>query len=195
MKVTRTSRVVMSVLVLLSYGVWLSAQQAAAVPVAKLVAEPASVSLRTGESVALKVTALDAAGKPIPDAVVRVNLPRNAGTFADGKVTAFRAGTFTATAVATGAGGTPVQLEIPVTVSWPALAKLEVMAEPGRLYSGITIAHRAVGTHADGSERPGLTPQWQSSDPAVARVDRFGNVTALKAGVRDDQRHGRWHAG
>ena len=41
MKVTRTSRVVMCVLVLLSYGVWLSAQQAAAVPVAKLVAEPA----------------------------------------------------------------------------------------------------------------------------------------------------------
>ena len=53
--------------------------QAAATPVAKLVAEPASLTLRTGESVALKVTAYDAAGKPIPDAVVRVNLPRGAG--------------------------------------------------------------------------------------------------------------------
>ena len=48
-------------------------------PVAKLVAEPASLTVRAGEAVALKVTAYDAAGKPIPDAVVRVNLPRRSG--------------------------------------------------------------------------------------------------------------------
>src|SRR5687767_2245529 len=53
----------------------------AQVPVAKLVAEPASVSMRAGESVALKVTAYDAAGKVIPDATVRVNLPRTTGTY------------------------------------------------------------------------------------------------------------------
>jgi len=160
------------------------AAQAAAVPIAKLVAEPGSISLRAGESVPLKITAYDAAGKPIPDAAVRVNLPRNAGTFTDGKVTAFRAGTFVATAVAAGApGAPPVQVEIPVTVAWPALAKLEIVAEQGRFYSGLTIAHRAIGTHADGSERPGLVLEWRSSDASIAQVDRFGNVTALKAGA------------
>jgi len=169
----------------LSIGHLVAAQvQAPAVPVARLVAEPASISLRAGESVALKVTAYDASGKVIPDALVRVNLPRTAGTFADGKVTAFVAGNFTATAVATGAAGAaPISIDIPVIVAWPALAKLEIAAEPGGLYTGVTLAHTATGTHADGSARPGLAPAWRSSDPAVATVDRFGHVTALKAGA------------
>lgn len=194
MKVTRTARAVMFVIAATaSVGTLVAAQgqagqapgqQASATPVAKLVAEPASLTLRAGESVALKVTALDAAGKPIPDAIVRVNLPRRSGAYADGKVTAFLAGSFVATAVAMGApGAPPVSLDIPVTISWPALAELRIAAEPGRLYTGITIAHVANGKHADGSERPGLAPQWRSSDPSVASVDRFGHVTALKPGT------------
>ena len=163
MKVARTvCHVMLAVGVVVSLGIALSAQggggqaagQAPATPVARLVAEPAKITLRTGESVDLKITAFDAAGKPIPDAFVRVNLPRGAGTYADGKITGFRAGTFTATAVAAGAAGAPpVTLEIPVTISWPALAKLEIAAEPGRLYTGVTLAHRATGAHADGTER------------------------------------------
>ena len=133
------------------------AGQANAVAVVKLVAEPATVTMRAGESLALKVTAFDAAGKPIPDAFVRVNMPRGAASYADGMVTAFRAGTFTATVVATNPVGTPpVTIEIPVTVSWPALAKLEVLVEPGRLYTGVTLAHHLKGSHADGSERQGI---------------------------------------
>ena len=72
---------------MMSLGIALAAQgaggqaagQTAATPVAKLVAEPATVTLRTGEAVDLKITAYDGAGKPIPDAFVRVNLPRGAG--------------------------------------------------------------------------------------------------------------------
>ena len=182
MKLTRTSLSVMCVAAALSIGHLVSAQ-AQAVPVAKLVAEPTSVSLRAGESVALKVTAYDATGKVIPDALVRVNLPRNAGTFADNRVTAFIAGNFTATAVATGAAGAPpITIDIPITVAWPPLATLDITAEPGGLYTGVTLAHTAIGAHADGSPRPGLAPTWRSSDPTIATVDRFGHVTALKAG-------------
>ena len=160
-----------------------AAQTAPVVAVAKLVAEPATLSLRTGESVALKLTAFDASGREIPNAIVRVNLPRGAASFTDGRVNGFRAGNFTATAVATGAPGTPpVTIEIPVTISWPALATLDVTAEPGRLYTGVTLAHTAKGAHADGSERLGLAVDWRSSDPSVATVDRFGFVTALKPG-------------
>ena len=107
------------------------AAQAPATPVAKLVAEPSSLTVRAGEAVALKVTAYDAAGKPIPDAVVRVNLPRRSGIYADGKVTGFLAGSIVATAVAAGGAGTPVTLEIPITISWPALASLQITPEPG----------------------------------------------------------------
>jgi hypothetical protein len=151
--------------------------------VARLVAEPASVTLRAGESVALKVTAFDAAGKPIPDAFVRVNLPRNAAAYTDGKLTAFRAGTFTATAVAADAlGAPPITLDIPVTISWPPLTALEIVADPGQLYAQVTLAHHARGKHADGSERPTIVAEWRSSDPTVATVDRFGYVAARKPG-------------
>jgi len=158
--------------------------QTPATPVAKLVAEPSSVTLRTGESVDLKITAFDAAGKPIPDAFVRVNLPRGAAIYTDGKITAFRAGTYTATVVAAGAmGAPPVTIEIPVTISWPALAKLEITSESGRLYTGVTLAQKATGTHADGSERSPLVAEWRSSDPSIATVDRFGAVTGVKPGT------------
>ncbi len=163
-----------------------SAQQAAptpVVPVAKLVAEPASLTLRTGEAVDFKVTAYDASGKVIPEASagVRVNMPRRSAAFADGKVTAFLAGKFTATAVA-GPPGATVTIEIPVTVTYPAVGTVEIAAEPGKLYAGITLGHSVKVKHADGSERPGATANWRSADPLIARVDRFGNVTGVKPG-------------
>ena len=159
-------------------------QAAQAVPVAKLIAQPATLTMRTGESVDLKIVAYDASGKVIPDAVVRVNFPRRSAVFTDGKVTAFTAGTFTATAVAAGAAGAPpVTIEIPVTVTWPAVASLEITADAGRLYTGVTLGHTLVAKHADGTERTSTVATWRSSDALIASVDRFGNVTALRPGT------------
>ncbi len=193
MKVARSRELLpmVAALVLVVSGTWLAAArqsgqaaQTPVPPVARLVAEPASLSVRTGETVSLKVTAYDAAGREIPGAIVRVNLPRTVGVYTDGQLTAFRAGSFTVTAVAAGPmGAPPVTLEIPVTVTWPVLASIEISAEPGRLYTGVTLAHRARGVHADGSERSGFVASWRSSDPTVAIVDRFGHVTALRPGA------------
>ncbi len=161
----------------------LRAQQPTQPVVARLVAEPARVTMRAGQSVPVKVTAYDAQGKVIPDAQVFVFGPRLAVTYSDGSLKALRAGSFNATAVAAGApGAPPVQLQIPVIASWPPLQKLEIVTEPGQLYTGVMLAHNAKGSHDDGSDRPGLAVTWRTSDSAVATVDRFGNVTALKAG-------------
>lgn len=142
------------------------------------------MTMQAGDSLPFKVTAYDAQGKVIPDAPVRVGGPRMAVSFSDGQVKAFRAGTFTATATAMGAPGSqPVTLDIPVTVTWPALTRLAIAPAPGRLYTGITLAHRAQGFHADNSERKGLVATWRSSNPSVASVDRFGNVTGIKPGT------------
>lgn len=152
-------------------------------PVAKLVAEPARITVKAGESTPLKVTAYDAQGNAIPNARVFVNGPLMAVSVGEGTIKGLKAGSFTAVAVAQGApNAPPVTLEIPVLITWPALAKVEIVPEPGRLFVGVMLAHTARGAHADGSVRPSLTVTWRSSDAAVATVDRFGNVTALKPG-------------
>ena len=155
-----------------------------AVGVVKLVAEPARVTMKAGESIALKVTAYDAQGKVVADAPLRVGGPRGAVQYADGKLKALKAGSFTVVASAfSGRGIDAVTLDIPVQISWPTLTKLEIVAEAGRLYTGTMLAHTVKGAHADGSPRPGITPNWRTSDPTVATVDRFGNVTGIKPGA------------
>ena len=152
-------------------------------PVAKLVAEPARITVKAGETATLKVTAYDAQGNAIPNARVFVNGPLMALSVGEGTIKGLKAGSFTAVAVAQGApNAPPVTLDIPVLITWPALSKLEIVPEPGRLYVGVMLAHTARGSHADGSARPGLTAIWRSTDASVATVDRFGNVTALKPG-------------
>jgi hypothetical protein len=160
------------------------AAQGSPAPVAKLVAEPAKLTLQAGDSVPFKVTAYDAQGRVVPNAVVRVGGPRRSIMFSEGQAKAFQAGTFTATATAPGApGAAPVTLEIPVTVTWPALSRLEIVPGRGRLYTRVTLPHSAKGYLASGTERKDLVVRWTSSDPAIARVDRFGNVTGLKPGA------------
>lgn len=184
MNVARCIRVVtatLSTTLALSSG--LHAQYTAGV--ARLVAEPARVTMKAGESVALKVTAFDSAGKVIADAPVRIGGPRESVRYADGRLTALRAGSVSVVATAfTGRGIGAVTVEIPVTISWPALTKLEIVAtDASRLYVGTMLPHAVKGSHADGSVRPGLASTWRSSDPAIATVDRFGNVTGVKAGA------------
>jgi len=159
-------------------------QQAAAPVVARLVAEPAKITMQAGDSLPFKITAYDAQGREIPNAPVRVGGPRRSLFFGDGQVKAFAAGTFTATASAQNPAGTaPVVLEIPVTVTWPKLAKLEITPGTSRLYTRTTTMHRARGFLAGGAERKNLAITWRSSAPEVARVDRFGNVSGLRAGT------------
>ncbi|GMV23705.1 MAG: hypothetical protein AMXMBFR57_36540 [Acidimicrobiia bacterium] len=158
--------------------------QAPTVAVAKVTTEPARIRMQLGQTTPLVVKALDAAGREVANAVVRVNMPRRSAAWADGQVTAFQVGEFTATIVATGAAGTPpVTVEIPVSIEWPPLKALEISAEPGTPYVGITIGHRAKGINADGSERPSAMVTWNSSNPRIASVDRFGFVTAVAPGT------------
>jgi hypothetical protein len=176
-------RVTAGIGTLLAIATSLQAQYVAGV--ARLVAEPARVTMKAGDTISLKITAYDSTGKVMADAPLRVGGPREAVRYFDGRLVALRAGSYTVTATAfTGRGIASVALDIPVTVSWPTLTTLDIAAaENGRLYTGTMIAHVAKGRHADGTPRPGLTATWRTSDAAVATVDRFGNVTAVKPGA------------
>jgi hypothetical protein len=165
----------------------LGAQQAAArpepAPAARLVAEPAAIILRAGQTATFRVRAYDATGKEIPNAFVQVRSNNRSVRFADTTVTATTAGKFEATALAAGAGGTPVSLTIPVTVTWPALSRLELAPATQPVYAGLTAALRLRGFHADGSERSGIAATWRTSDARIATVNRFGDLTALAPGA------------
>lgn len=151
--------------------------------IARLVATPASLTLQTGQSVALTITAFDSSGTVIPDANVRVTAPRRSARYADGRVTAIGVGRFTVTATSVAVPpNAPVTLEVPVTVTWAALTRIQITASQPRLHTGVTVVHNARGWHEDSTERIGLTVAWRSSNPAVARVDRFGNVTGVAPG-------------
>ena len=172
-------------LLVLGGSVAAGAQQAAApaTPVAKLVAEPASLTLRAGAEVAFRVRALDAQGREIPGAFVRVMAGSRALRFTDTSVVATVAGRYEATAMAQGANGAPITLAIPVNVAWPALARVEIVTQSTSVYVGVTSAPKLAGWHADNSERAGLTGSWRSSDAAIAAVNRFGEVTGVAPGA------------
>jgi hypothetical protein len=175
------------VCLLVAASVPVLAQQPAAATqqvVARLVAEPASLTLQTGQSADIRVIAYDAQDNVIADPPVRVTGPRRALTYREGRVTARTAGKYelTATSIAYPPAN-PVTLNIPVTITWAPLGRIMVTPEPGRLYSGVTLMHRARGFHVDSSERATMTVTWRSSNPAVATVDRFGGVTGKAPGT------------
>ncbi len=154
---------------------------------ARLVPSATQLAMEAGKTVPLKIQALDADGKPI-EVLMFMSGPRTALSVTDSTVTGLKAGSYNVVAtVFTGRRGAdappPLSVTIPVKVTWPALSRVEITPEPGKLFAGVTLAHAVKATHADGSVRPQPLVRWTSSSSAVATVDRFGNVTAVKPGT------------
>jgi hypothetical protein len=150
----------------------------------RLEARPGSLHLVAGESGMVAVRALDAQGREV-DVPVRLTGPREALRVRGGMVFAVQAGDWeliATVAVPAGAGVAPRELRIPVEVAWPAIARIEIVAEAGRLFQGTRLGHRARALHEDGTLRPEPSFTWTSSDDAVARVDRFGTVEGVAPG-------------
>ena len=165
-----------------------TAQQPAApppTPVARLTIEPASLTLVAGQTGTVKLTAYDAQGNVITNPNIRASGPRSALQIGAGEIRGLMAGDYEVVITAvTSSTAEPVMVRLPVKVTWPALGRVEIAPEPGRLYTGVTLAHRARAFHTDSTERPAgtITWRWRSSNDAVASVDRYGNVTAHRAG-------------
>jgi hypothetical protein len=189
MNVTQIVRFVRFVAPLAAVAALLAPAAAAAQdakPVARLVVEPASLEITAGQTVPFRLIAYDAAGSVIAEPSLRVSGARSGLSLSRDGVKGIRAGTYEVVVTSVPADTTvkPVTITVPVTVKWPAIGRVEVAADPGRLYSGVTLAHRARAVHADSSERPSadVAIRWRSSSPAVASVDRYGYVTANRPG-------------
>jgi hypothetical protein len=161
-----------------------AAAQEAAARVARLVPSVERVTVAVGERAPFSVHAVDADGATV-DAPLRVIGPRNAVSIDDGYVEGLAQGEYEIVATlvtAAGSGVQPLSVRVPIVVAWPGIGELSVEAAPGSIFVGTTLAHEATARHADGSRRPDPAIRWTSSDPSVATVDAFGNVTGRAAG-------------
>ncbi len=156
-----------------------NAQDAASV--VRLEARPPTVTVTAGESVVFSVVALDAGGNVV-DVGIRIAPPRQAASYRDGALQGLTPGAYQIVATLVGRQGSPVSLTIPLTVRWPVVTSIELGKDPGRLYVGTTIRHWGTALLANGSARDDAEFAWASSNPDVARVDLFGNLTAVSAG-------------
>jgi hypothetical protein len=149
----------------------------------RLVAEPAELTFEAGASARLAIRALDAAGNPV-DAELRI-FGRNV-EWEDGVVTAEQGGQ--AMLVATvvlpaNADRQPPMLQVPITVTWPAVARIEVARIGDRAaYAGTSVRYSARAFFANGNPHTSPDFEWSMSDPAIAAIDARGNLTARAPG-------------
>lgn len=159
-----------------------SASPLVAQTVTRIEAEPERVEVMAGQSTPLTIRALGPDGTTV-EAPLRVGGARRGIRVADGQVMGLTAGEYEIFVSSVPEDGSdPVVLQIPVTVGWPAVTSVTVLADGGSLYVGSRIAHRVVASHSDGSPRPYPEPTWRSSDTSVATVDAFGNVRGVGPG-------------
>lgn len=160
------------------------ARLAAGASVVRVEFEPGRLEMTAGERVAMPtVRLLDADGNEV-DALYRV-FTRGVAAVEDGQVVATEGGDGQVIALVMTPpdyDGDRVMGVLAVDAGWPPVTEVEVSADAGRLYQGTAVRHRARALHADGSERPGATFTWSSSDPDVAAVDALGHVTARRQG-------------
>jgi len=152
--------------------------------VVRLAPSASQLSLAAGEQVPFSVQAIDASGA-IVDVPLRITGPRNAVSIEDGMVQGLQPGEYEIVVTVVVPADTdlePLSLRVPVVVTWPRVSEVEI--ESGAiLYEGTTVEHRAWVTHADNSLRPDPNIRWSSSDPSVATVDQFGNVSTQMLGT------------
>ncbi len=160
----------------------LATTQAAAQDVARVEVTPATLSLQVGETATVSATAYDASGNVVEVPFLyfsrggRGSLAVNRTT---GEVEAFKGGEFEVMARAL--GPTRISGTMTVTVAFPPLDRVEIAAEGGRYYVGVTMRHKAtVVDEADDARDLPVT--WSTSDESVATVDRFGVFSAHAPG-------------
>jgi hypothetical protein len=164
----------------------LAAQQPAQEAPHRIHLEPAQLTLVVGEQAPIQVQIVDREGRSL-DIPVRVVGARDALRYQDGTVEALAVGSHelvVTEVVEAGADRDPLAARLPVEVTWPPLAGIEIVpASEDDLFEGTTLRLEARGVHEDGSirdELPGV--MWRSEDPEIVRVDRFGNVVGAAPG-------------
>jgi hypothetical protein len=154
-------------------------------PIARIVVTPAQRTITAGDSIRLRVQAVDSAGQPVPNARIIFN---KIGAYFEGEVdstglvVAGSPGVMPIGIVALTEGARPFVERVEFRMVPGPAARIEVSPKITRLAPGQRIRLDAESFSATGDARTGDAFTWRSSAPAVARVSDAGLVTAVAAG-------------
>lgn len=156
-------------------------------PVKRVEVQPTSGAITAGDSLQLKLRALDANGVPVPDAVLSVRMRGGNG---EGTVrpesfwlVASSVGKFLLTAIAVVPGTRPFVDSTTYEfrgVPGPA-ARVEVTPRPAAIVAGQSL-HLTAVPYSKANDRATDPVRWRSSDPKVAAVDQDGMITGVAPG-------------
>jgi hypothetical protein len=152
---------------------------------AKVTIDPSEVAVQVGDTVRLGVNAVDSAGRPIKDPVVRWF--QSGGHFegkvdSTGLVTGGSTGTLTVSAlVSSRAGGSPATGFARVTVLPAPATRLAFSRSISRLYAGQALVVEAI-PYAANNDRRYDQVVWTSDAPAVVAASPNGRILAGRPG-------------
>ena len=159
-------------------------------PTATLVVTPLELRLAVGETAQL-ATRLADGDQPLEGYTVVFfsRSRRNVGVDATGRVEAYGPGEFTLVALVPKdpedrprSAEAMLRVEIPVTIPNPPVASVEVVGLPPALYAGTELVLGSRVVDRSGAVRDDVEVAYESSDPSVARVDRFGHLLLEASG-------------
>ena len=181
---------IVSFLFLLAFSGAVMGQDTAENEPAKIVVTPSSLSLEVGEKANLSAKVLDSSGREMDiDVVFFSRSRRNVGVTPAGLVEAYRPGDVTVIAlVPTDPEDEPrraearIQQEITVAVPNPPIESIKIKVPATRFYADSILRLEAEVKDKAGFDRSSAPRQYSVSDPSVASVNRFGQLSLLKPG-------------
>ncbi|MFN2398327.1 MAG: Ig-like domain-containing protein [Gemmatimonadaceae bacterium] len=155
--------------------------QTPASPVARVVITPATRSVTSGDTIRFSAQALDASGKPVPNARI-IFAGRGAGAVdSTGLVTAGETGKLGVTVVALVPGTKPVLERFDIVLTPGPAARVTIDPKPTKLIAGQRLKLSARSFSAKGDERNDEIV-WKISSPGVVRIGADGLIRAVAAG-------------
>ncbi len=142
----------------------------------------ALLNLAVGDTAMITARIVDASGAEVAAPVMffsssrrRLDVDRQTG-----RIEAIKGGDYSIIAFVVTARD--VRAEMPVTVAFPPLTRVEIDATSDRFYVGAAVRHEARVFDAAEDVRD-VEVRWSTDDPTIASISRFGVLTAYREGT------------